>query len=448
MPPSGNTPTRYPPGPADADQACGLTVDPLEADGQPLYLPEFTANPQAVYQRLHEYGPVAPVELVPGVQAWLVVDYTAALEVLRAPETFSKDPRRWRAFNAGEVPLDCPVLPLMRWLPHAMYNDGKEHHRLRQVITDALAKVTPGVLRGFVKHHADRLVDNFAALGEADLVRQYTRVLPVLVLSDICGAPRDLGQRLLDPLLRTVDGLAARAASAEAAGCMAELVELRRKHPGVDATSSILAHPAGLDHEEITATLLLLMGFSSSVLQALMTSGLRLLLSDERFAGASADGSPPVEDALDEVLWHEPPVGNYAPHYPVRDVDFHGVRLREGDPVLISFAAANNDSSVVVGRTGNRAHLAWSAGPHACPAQSQARLIATVAIEKLIDRLPDMELAVPGDRLEWNPGPIYRTPTALPVCFAPASLTGPEAPSARRPDPAARQTVCPATRVP
>src|SRR5207253_10894174 len=109
---------------------------------------------------------------------------------------------------------------------------------------------------------------------------------------------------------------------------------------------------------------------------------------------------------------------NYAVTYPERDLIFTGVRLPAYQPVVISFAAANTDPSKTSHhRTGNRAHLAWSAGPHTCPAKGHARLIAMTAIEMLLDRLPDLELAVPAHQLEWRPGPFHRALSALPVRF-------------------------------
>lgn len=397
----------------------------LEAGGCPLYTPEFTADPWPIYQKLREHGPIAPVELAPGVRAWLVLDYATALKVLRSPETYSKDSRCWRALNAGEIPPDSPVLPVMTWQPNALFADGEEHHRLRQVVVDSLAKVDPYLLRGHVERHADRLVDQFAASGRAELVGQYAQALPVLVLSELYGAPGALGRRMLDAVLRLASGRETRAALAEMRTCTAELVALRRESPGEDVTSWTLAHPAALDDQEAVSTLQLSMGYGGTALRLLMATALRMLLCGDRFDGDLAGGSASVDDILNEVLWHDPPVANYAPHFPVRDVDLSGVRLREGDPVFVSLAAVSADPSVVVdSRSGNRAHLAWGAGPHACPAQSQARVIATVAMEKLLDRLPDVELAVPISRLEWNPGPFFRSSTALPVRFSPVPLSG------------------------
>lgn len=104
-----------------------------------------------------------------------------------------------------------------------------------------------------------------------------------------------------------------------------------------------------------------------------------------------------------------------------------------GRPLVVSLAAANTDPALTADRrAGNRAYLAWSAGPHTCPAQRPARRIAAVAVEKLLDRLPDVGLAVPADELKWRPGPFHRTLVALPVTFPPG-VVGRSAPDGEQP---------------
>ncbi|GAA4678673.1 cytochrome P450 [Streptomyces youssoufiensis] len=388
--------------------------------GEPIYGPDFATDPTAAYERMRRFGSAAPVQLAPGVDATLVIGYQAALSVLRSPETFVKDPRRWRALADGTVPMDSPVVPMMMYRPNCLFADGEEHRRLRQAVTDSLERVDPNALRGYVEESADTLIDRFCARGEADLLVEYARVIPMLVSNRMFGCPPEIGERLLAGMSGIFDGVNAEQANAQLTEAIVELVALKRAKPGADVISWMMAHPAELTDEEMLHQLVVLMGAGTEPEQNLIANGLRLLLSDDRFAGSLAGGSLPVDDALDEVLWTDPPMANYAVHYPVHDVDLDGLRLREGEPVVISFAAANTDSSLASDqRAGNRAHLAWSAGPHACPAQSSARLAASVAVEKLLDRLPDIELAVPVDALEWRPGPFHRALSALPVRFPP-----------------------------
>lgn len=428
--PSGPSGPVSPPGcpahAADGPRPAGSAI------AESLYGPEFAADPAGVYARLREYGPAAPVELSPGAFATLVTGYEAALTVLRSPETFSKDARRWRALADGRVAPDNPVVPMMVYRPNCLYADGEEHRRLRRAVSDSLGRVDPNALRGYVERSADRLIDRFAPLGEADLLGAYGKVLPLLVFGQLFGCPGEIGDRLVAGMSAIFDGVDAEKANAELTRAGLDLVALKRARPGADVTSWMMAHPSQLTDEEMLHQLVVLMGAGTEPQQNLICNGLRLLLADDRFAGDLSGGSMPVEDALDEVLWTDPPMTNYAVHYPVRDVELGGVRLPEGEPVVVSLAAANNDPALVSDqRSGNRAHLAWSAGPHTCPAKNAGRLIAAVAIEKLLDRLPDVELAVPAGVLEWRPGPFHRALASLPVRFPPV----PVAPAAHAPAP-------------
>jgi cytochrome P450 len=399
---------------AASGQAC-----PVNKGRMPLYGPEFAADPAATYQALRDYGPVAPVELAPGVSAYLVVGYNAALDVLRNPSTFPRNPSRWQE----KMPLDCPVLPMMMYRPNCLFTDGAVHARLRAAVTDSLARVDPNGLRAYVEQSADRLIGKFGQRGEADLLKEYAMLVPLLLFNHLYGCPPDLGDRLVAGMSAIFDMVDPEKANAELTQCMLELVALKRRQPGPDVPSWMMAHPARLTDEELLHQLILMMGAGTEPEQNLIANGIRLLLSDDRFAGDLSGGSLPVEEALDEVLWTDPPMANYSASYPVEDTDFLGVRLPAAEPVVISFAAANNDPALLSQqRAGNRAHLAWSAGEHSCPAQQQARLIASVAIEKILDALPDMRLAVAVDDLVWRPGPFHRALTALPVRFTPVAV--------------------------
>jgi cytochrome P450 len=341
--------------------------------------------------------------------------------VLRDPGTFVKDAREWQK----GIPADCPVLPLMMYRPNCRNTDGAVHARLRAAVTDSLARIDLNELRDHVEDTANTLIRGFRGRGAADLVSEYARVLPLLVFNEVFGCPPDIGDRLAEGMSGIFDMVNAKNANQVLRGAVFDLVALKRGDPGADVTSWLMAHPARLTEEEVMHQVLTLEGAGTEPEQNLIANGLRLLLSDDRFAGDLSGGSLPVDDALDEILWTDPPLANFAITYPVRDVDVAGVRLPKDQPVVISLAGANTDPSFGSGqRVGNRAHLAWSAGPHVCPAQGQARLIASVAIEQLLDALPDMELAIPADRLAWRPGPFHRALTALPVTFSPASVPG------------------------
>ncbi|UKY54300.1 cytochrome P450 [Streptomyces inhibens] len=395
---------------------------PAHAGGPraPLYGPEFAAAPDTFYEHLRQNGPSAPVELAPGVEAELVTDYAAALHVLQNPDTFARDSRRWRALNEGRVPLDSPVLPMMMYRPNCMFSDGADHLRLRQAVTDSLARLDMHRVSRHVDRVAAYLIDQFRVRGKADLIADFSQVLPLLVFNDLFGCPADLGDRLIVAISSLFDGIDVERANEAMAGALFELVALKRTSPGEDITSWLMQHQAQLSDEEMVHQLALLIGAGTEPVQNIIASALRLLLSDEQYPGGQ-HGGVLVEDAINEVLWNSPPIANYGTHYPVHDVDLAGTKLAAGEPVLISFAAANTDPSLTASRQtfSKRAHLAWGAGPHACPAKDPAQLIAIRAIEKLLNMLPDIELGVPAETLTWRPGPFHRALTALPARFTP-----------------------------
>jgi cytochrome P450 len=383
----------------------------------PLYGPEFAADPQAYYTYLRHYGPTAPVELSPGVEATLVTDYATALQLLQDSGSFRKDARRWRDLNDGKIAPDSPVVPVLAYRPNCMFSDGADHLRLRQAITDTMARVDSRRLSQSTERISDFLISRFADRGSADLLGGYARQLPLFVFNELFGCTADIGDRVFFGISGMFDGINAEKATAVLFEAVGELVALKRSKPGDDVTTWLMQHQAALTDEEMVHQLALLLGAGAEALVNLIGNTLHRLLTDDRYAYKGGL----IEEAMDDTLWENPPMSNYAPHYPVSDMEFAGRQLTAGDLVLVSFAAANTGPALSAARQAgsSRAHLAWSAGPHACPSKDPARHIAVAAIENLLNKLPDVELSVPEDSLTWRPGPFSRGLATLPARFTP-----------------------------
>ncbi|WP_327185989.1 cytochrome P450 [Streptomyces sp. NBC_01334] len=383
----------------------------------PLYGPEFAADPQAYYTYLRHYGPTAPVEITPGVEATLVTDYASALQLLQDSGSFRKDARRWRDFNEGRIAPDSPVLPVLAHRPNCMYTDGAEHLRLRQSITDSMARVDPMQLSQSVEKISDFLISQFSERGSADLIGSYAKQLPLFVFNELFGCTADIGDRVFFGISGMFDGVNADKAIEVLFQAVGELVALKRRKPGEDVTSWMMQHHTGLTDEEMLHQVALLLGAGAEALVNLIGNTLHRLLTDDRYAHEGGL----IDEAMDDTLWENPPMTNFAAHYPVADMEFAGQKLTAGDLMLVSIAAANTGPALSAARKAgsNRAHLAWSAGPHACPSKDPARQIAVSAIENLLNRLPDVELSVPEESLTWRPGPFSRGLVTLPARFTP-----------------------------
>jgi cytochrome P450 len=406
----------------------------LSAGGlPPLYGPDFAADPDATYARLRAQGPASWVELAPGVPAIVVTDYDAALEVLRSSQ-FSKDARRWTALNQGQIPVDNQVVPMMGFRPSLLFADGDRHLRLRRTVDDALARVDSYRVRAFVQRSATALIDEFGPVGSADLVSQYAERLPALVFTQLFGCDDALADRMARACARMIDAepTTAQRGSEDLVRCLGELIAAKRRSPAADVTSWLLHHPLRLSDEEMIHQLVVLIGAGTVPQSAWISSAIMLLLTDDRFAGDLSGGSLTVSDALNEVLWEQSPMANFCFHYATNEYDLRddsgaGLLIPPGVPVLISHAAANTQEPRDGGgdrRAANHAHLAFGAGPHVCPAQGISEIITDVAIETLLDVLPDVALAVPASELTWRPGPFHRSLSALPVTFPALSASG------------------------
>lgn len=380
-----------------------------------LDTPEFAADPHATYRRMRrQFGSMVPIELSPGVPATLVIGYRTALRILNDPEHFPADPRNWQ----DTVPEDCPVRPMMQWYPNALRNTGTVHARYRQAYVAAIDGIDLHALHSTVERIAVPLINTFCEKGSADLQAEYAFPLVFEALNQMVGCSPDIGQRIATGMAALFDTENAAWGMQHTAEAMMELVALRRAEPGDDVTSRLAHHRAKLTDEEMLYNLISFYGAAIEPQTNLITNTLLLMLTDDRFGGGFLGGATSTRDALDEVLFNDPPMANFSITYPRQPILIDNTWLPAHQPVVISLAGCNTDPAIAGGdRTGNRSHLAWSAGPHACPARTVAYLVVQDAIDQLLDALPELRLAVGKDELSWRPGPFHRAMAALPVVF-------------------------------
>ncbi|KAA0931997.1 cytochrome P450 family protein [Streptomyces apricus] len=388
-----------------------------------LFGPEFGADPEQHYAHLRSLGPSAPVDIAPDVQVELVTSYDAALHILQNPASFVRDSRRWNALNENRVPADSPALPMMGYRPNALFSDGAAHARLRQAVTDSLASIDELQLVRQTQQSADYLISQFASdiRGQADLMADYAQPLPLLVFSNLFGCPPEIGDRVIAGISGIFEGTPG--ADLVLGGALGELIALKHRQPGDDVTTRLMQHSAGLTDEEVLHQLVTLLSGGTAPLAAAIGTSSALYLSGDWQAGL------PVEDAVVQTLWNYAPIANYAAHYPTHDVELGGRILRANDPVVISFAAANTDPKLTEHREqlSGKAHLAFGAGPHACPAKDPAFMIAVTAVEALLNRLPDVEMRVRFQDLAWVPAPWSRSLMSVPIRFTARSAPQPAA---------------------
>ncbi|EHR51242.1 cytochrome P450 [Saccharomonospora marina XMU15] len=399
-------------------------VEPIRLSG-----PGLNEDPSALYERIRQtYGPVAPVLLEGDLPAWFVCGYAELERVTADSRLFARDTRRWNAWD--RVPDDWSLLAYVLYNTSVMFTEGPLHQRRSAAISDALADVDQFELVSRCERIADRLIDDFAGGGKADLIGQYAERIPLSAVAAIYGMPESETPGLVRDIAASMDsgGSESMHAYDRVRERMRMLVETKREHPSADVPSRLIAHPAGLEDEEIVLDLLVLLSTAHQPTANWIGNTIRLLLTDVRFAADLSGGRASVGQALNEVLWRDTPVQNFIGRVASRDTMLGGRRLHAGDLVVLGLAAANADPAVrAAGRdtAGNSAHLSFGQGEHGCPypAPELAEVIARTSVEVLLDRLPDLALAVPPEALRWRDSVLLRGLTGLPVHFSPTHPT-------------------------
>lgn len=407
-----------------APEATSAPELPLSAKGCPvLHGESFATRSAEVYAQLRAQGAGAWAEIAPGVHALVVTGRRAAVDMLNDPAVYAKDSRLWSDLNAGKVPQDSPVLPLMAWRASVLYADAEDHTRLRWALDDCIARISPHRLREVTRRSALTLVSRVAEQGAADMMADFADTLPLMVFADLLGCTSEMATRMVRLAQQMISaGPEAAQGAVDYAGLLYELIQLRRGRPGDDLTSWLLGHDAKLSDEETLNQLYTTVGAGVIPTAAWMGWALHLLLGDDSYAGTLAAGTVTVRRALEKALWVRSPMANFSVHFARKDTTLHGIAVPGGVPILVSHAAANTDPELPADLGyENRSHLAWSAGPHRCPAISQATVIAQTGIETALDQLWDMQLAATDDEIQLRHGPFHQCPVAMPVTFRPKS---------------------------
>jgi cytochrome P450 len=403
----------------------------------PLTRTTVTADPQAAYRQLRDQwgGPVAPVQLEPGVNAWLVMGYDLVLQVVRQERVFARDPRHWRDYAAGRVAPGSGLGPMMFPRDNAYCSDAAEHRRLRAPIDRAMHGLPLRRTSAQVRQVCTDLIAGFAEHGRADLVADYAAVIPMLAVASLFGLDPACWDELRGCLLALFgSGDGSQAGNRRLEDILAG--HLRSPRAAGNLTSVFLDDPGLRGEDEVIQSMVLMLAAGWETTTCWIAATLQLMLTDPRFGGRLRGGRLGLDDALDEVLWRCPPMANMPARFPLRDTEVGGQAVSQGDALVLGLAAAGADPGAhgadwadgdgdTWDEIGNRSHLAWSAGPHACPAQVPARIITSIAVEAALNLLPGIRPAVPAGSTGLIPSPWTRCPDALPVTFAPGPPPGP-----------------------
>ncbi|MGQ4511291.1 cytochrome P450 [Streptomyces sp. DW26H14] len=374
-------------------------------------------------------GPPGPVSLPDGSPAWLVSRYPDVRQVLG-------DSRFGRAqLYAADAPPLSEVPDLVN-NPDLMFNqDGPSHLRLRRTMRRAFTPRAVARWRPWIAAIVDALLDELAHReAPVDIVAEFTLPLPLAVISRLMGLDSSAHERLRHWSEHAFsdgshDAGEVGAALAEFMAFGAGLLEARRREPGDDLVSGLVAAAdaeGGIPGAQLVSLVCgLVVGGHDSTMTMLGNSLLYLLgerpadwprlASDEEAAGTAADR-----------LIHLIPLGDDrgSTRRASEDVEVGGILIPAGAVVLADCGMANRDPAVFPARTADDLFapleaptLSFGAGPHYCLGAWLARLEIQLSLCRMAARFPGLRLAEPPETVHWRLGTTSRSPARLLVAW-------------------------------
>jgi mycocyclosin synthase len=371
---------------------------------------------------LREASPVRKVRTIAGDEAWLVSSYELCKKVLEDDRFSLKDT------SAPGVPRQYALtIP-----PEVVNNMGNiTGAGLRKAVLKALNPKSDGLVE-WMRSYAMELIGTLMAEGApADLRGHFADPYSAAMHCHILGIPYEDAPRLMRSLDIAFMNSACPVAGAKlnwdrdlaymkerlddpaTTGLMAELAALRDD-----------PEYAGLSDEMLATVGVTMFGAGVISTSGFLTMALLALIQHPELQDELLAHPERIPAAVEELLRINLSIGDGLPRLAVEDVRLGDVDVRKGELVLVLVEGANFDPAefadphkVDLVRANSTAHLSFGGGRHYCPATALGKKHAEIALETLLERLPDLQLAVPIEQLVWRTGFMKRIPERLPVMW-------------------------------
>ena len=358
-----------------------------------LFETSFQENPYPAYEFLRRE---APVYIEPRYGSYVLSRFADVYGALRDHGTYSS--------ALGVSPRQSTAMGTMAANTTIVTSDPPRHTHLRQLVNRAFTPRTVAALRPRVEEIVTSLLDSLDGVRNFDFVHEISYPLPVIVIAELLGIPpedRATFKKWSDALVGTFDSdepTSFMASAGEMFPYFMAAFEERRANPRDDLLTALTR--AELEGEKLSDMELL--SFAIIILVAgnetttnLLDNLLNVLVDRPDLWQALRADRELIGPAIEELLRFDSPV-QVLGRGTTRAVELHGVTIPEGARMLIAFGSANRDpdewpdaSEFRLDRGLSR-HVAFGHGIHYCLGAPLARLEAEVALNRLLDRYPEM----------------------------------------------------------
>lgn len=396
-------------------------------------------RPDRVYplmEQVRQRGRMSPVF---SGRAWVTADLHIVRDVLRDSRFRTAKPQDRSPFRTVQRLIAKtnpgvlnPVEP-----PSLLVVDAPEHARLRRLVAQSFTPKAIDGLRYRVHEVADSLLDELDDGGECDLVATYASRIPIEVIADLLGIPReetsylhtfgDSASKLITTTSPSWQNFqTAITALREFENYLAmHIARLRGSSVDDSILSAVLQDTELTDFEVRSfAGLLLGAGFITTTHQ-FGNAVLALLDHPDQLARLQAHPEG-WANAVEEALRYDS-VSQIAVRVATEELEIDSHTVEEGSAVFLLLAGANRDPAVFerpdefdAARANARDHVSFGTGVHVCLGAQLARMELNIGLQALFDRFPALALA---STPTMNDSTLLRGITHLPVTLGPARIT-------------------------
>ncbi|EPD56262.1 cytochrome P450 [Streptomyces sp. HGB0020] len=371
--------------------------------------PAFVADPYPAYAELRAAGRVHYYE---PTNQWLVphhADVSALLRDRRLGRTYQ---HRFTHEDFGRTAPPPEHEPFHTLNDHGMLDlEPPDHTRIRRLVSKAFTPRTVEQLRPYVTRLAGELVDRLVENGGGDLLTDVAEPLPVAVIAEMLGIPESdraplrpwsadiCGMYELNPPEETARK--AVRASVEFSDYLRELIAERRKQPGEDLISGLIAaYEEGdrlTEQEMISTCVLLLNAGHEATVNATVNGWYALFRNPGQLAALRADHSL-IPSAVEELMRYDTPLQLFE-RWVLDEIEIAGTTIPRGAEIAMLFGSANHDPEVFrdPGRLDltrrDNPHISFSAGIHYCIGAPLARIELAASMTALLQKAPGLRLA-------------------------------------------------------
>ena len=363
---------------------------------------DFHDDPYPVYARLRDMAPVCPQP----DGTYVLSRYDDLDMVYRDTRRFISDKKEVFAPKFG---TDTPLYE--HHTTSLVFNDPPLHTRVRKVMVGAmnpraLDRMEPGLIT-----LVDSLLD---AMGdEAELIDDFAGAIPIEVIGNLLGIPRDERDPLrdwslailgaLEPALTPDQQARGNAAVTEFLAFLRHIIEDRRAHP-LDPETDVLTRlmqaegGEGLSEVELYQNCIFILNAGHETTTNLIGNALWLLDRDRAARARLLEDPGLITTAVDEFLRLESP-NQFGNRLTTEEITLHGVTIPAGTDLHLCIGAANRDPArfdapdeMRLDRRPNK-HLAFAGGAHTCVGLTLARMEGRIAVGRFLQRYPDYTLS-------------------------------------------------------